>query len=109
MKRKALGTLDGEIVSICLFTKIEAELTESEPLEGKLLETRRKISAAVIRGGKTHSSPSPVVRESSVTNKPRLPKLTLPKFRGEVTQWSTFWDSYKSAVHENPDLSVIII
>ena len=36
-----------------------------------------------------------------------LPKLTLSRFRGDVTQWSTFWDAFKSAVHSNPDLPVI--
>ena len=32
----------------------------------------------------------------------KLPKLTLPKFRGEVTQFKPFWES---AVHSNPNLS----
>jgi hypothetical protein len=30
-----------------------------------------------------------------------LPKLVLPKFRGEITQWRTFWDSFNSAIHTN--------
>ena len=38
---------DGQIVSIYPLTEIDTELTESEPPEAKLLETRRKISAAV--------------------------------------------------------------
>ena len=36
-KQKALGNLDGEIVSVCPLTEIETELTESEPLEAKLI------------------------------------------------------------------------
>ena len=97
-KQKALGNLDGEIVSVCPLTEIETELTESEPLEAKLLETRRKISAAI-------SKSTSAVREATAltshvspegpVNKPHLPKLTLPRFRGDITQWSTFWDSYK--------------
>ena len=39
--------------------------------------------------------------------KPKLPKLTLPKFKGELTSWTTFWDSFKSIVHENPNMSKI--
>ena len=31
--------------------------------------------------------------------KPQLPKLTLPKFRGVTTTWSSFWDSFKAALH----------
>ena len=102
------NNLDEQIVSIYLLTEIDTELTESEPLEAKLLETRCKISAAVTsRGGETQPSPSPVVHDSSATNKSHLPKLTLPKFGGDITQWSTFWDCYKLAVHNNPDLPAI--
>ena len=36
-----------------------------------------------------------------------LPKLALSKFRGDITQWSSFWDLFKSAVHSNPDLPII--
>jgi hypothetical protein len=31
--------------------------------------------------------------------KPKLPKLTLPKLKGQVTKWGPFWDSYNSAIH----------
>lgn len=39
--------------------------------------------------------------------KAKLPKLVLPKFHGEVTTWMGFWYSYKSAVHDNVNLSKI--
>lgn len=29
----------------------------------------------------------------------KLPKLRLPEFDGDITQWQTFWDSYESSVH----------
>ena len=29
------------------------------------------------------------------------------KFRGEITQWQTFWDSFNSSIHVNPHLSPI--
>ena len=37
----------------------------------------------------------------------RLPKLSLPKFRGDFTQWNTFWDSFQVAVHRNEGISNI--
>ena len=49
-------------------------------------------------------------QHSNITSnsvKPRLPKLSLPKFRGDVTKWQSFWDSCKSAIHENSDISTI--
>ena len=35
----------------------------------------------------------------------KLPRLTLPQFSGNILKWSSFWDSYASAAHNNPDLS----
>ena len=37
----------------------------------------------------------------------KLPKLVLPKFKGDITSYCTFWDSFESAVHQNPQLSKI--
>ena len=35
----------------------------------------------------------------------RLPKLTIQPFDGNVTLWTSFWDSYDSAIHQNTGLS----
>ena len=50
---------------------------------------------------------SPFVRSSIVTSntKPKLSKLMLPKFKGDVTMFQAFWDCFNSAVNNNPDLS----
>ena len=37
----------------------------------------------------------------------KLPKLVLPKFKGDITLWKTFWDSLCSAVHNNKLLTSI--
>lgn len=41
------------------------------------------------------------------SSRPKLPKLYLLKFSGEIIQFQTFWESFTSAVHLNLDLSVI--
>ncbi|XP_063420794.1 uncharacterized protein LOC134706011 [Mytilus trossulus] len=33
-----------------------------------------------------------------------LPKLTLHNFSGNIIEWQSFWDSFESAVHMNPNL-----
>ena len=43
----------------------------------------------------------------TVSSKTKLPKLSLPKFKGEVTKWNAFWDSYESAIHKNGDITKI--
>ena len=35
----------------------------------------------------------------------KLPKLTLPGYSGEPTEWQPFWDSFESAVHKNSTIS----
>ena len=37
--------------------------------------------------------------------KVKLPKLVLKRFNGDLTKWSTFWDSFESSVHNHPSLS----
>ena len=37
----------------------------------------------------------------------KLPKLSLKKFNGDLTQWVTFWDIFESSIHSNPSLTRI--
>lgn len=39
--------------------------------------------------------------------KSKLPKLILPKFKGDITSFRPFWNSFENAVHNNPSLSRI--
>ena len=45
--------------------------------------------------------------EISETAKVRLPKLDIEKFDGDVINWSSFWDQFSTAIHENDSLSEI--
>ena len=46
-------------------------------------------------------------QSSHQNNQPsvELPKLSLKKFSGDITTWSTLWDSFESAIHKNLNLS----
>eukprot|EP00794_Sanderia_malayensis_P004910 gene4910-biopygen3985 len=37
----------------------------------------------------------------------KLPKLEIRKFSSKIQEWNEFWDSLKSAVHENPSLAKV--
>ena len=43
----------------------------------------------------------------NVGKQAKLPELVLKKFLGEPTEWQSFWDSFRNAVHENSGLSDI--
>ena len=54
----------------------------------------------------SHSHPNPTVLAPRPSNS-RLPKITLARFKGEVTQFRSFWDSFESTVHTNTSLTKI--
>ena len=37
----------------------------------------------------------------------KLPKLEIPKFNGNIINWRGFWDQYKSAMHDNENISEV--
>lgn len=39
--------------------------------------------------------------------KVKLPKLNPPKFDGDITKWTAFWDIYEATIHNNCELSDI--
>lgn len=43
----------------------------------------------------------------SSSNRVKLPKISLPHFRGNHMKWTAFWDSFESAVHQNERSSKI--
>ncbi len=56
--------------------------------------------------GQTVSLPNRT-HNSSDFRKSTLPKLQLPKFGGDLLEWSTFWGLYEAAVHNNQSISEI--
>ena len=53
-----------------------------------------------------HYNSASVQGDESIV-KPKLPKMVLPKFSGEITEFRGFWNRFESAVHNNPSLSTV--
>ena len=101
-KLRVLSDIDKEILDKCDVDAIEREIDDSEAVFARILECKQRISEvinspAVASAATVVTAPS----ESTTYNKPKLPKLTLPRFKGDLTAWTTFWDLFKSMVHEN--------
>jgi len=68
------------------------------------IRTEYPSSAGSTRTKKS-DTPSEVLTENANLKtgeiKPKLPKLHLPKFSGQITKFQIFWDSFESAVHNN--------
>ena len=76
-------------------TQVESN-TASEVLPVNLNQT--------VNASTSIPSVNPTVSNSSYSMS-RLPKLALPTFDGNPLGWQSFWDSFCTAVHDNPYLS----
>ena len=109
-KLTTLKLLDEEILD--LLEEVEEVAAEIEQAD----EFKEKIYAAIINIGKCcesrnppsggHSGSSPR-RVRSHGAQVKLPKLVIHNFGGDITGWTTFWDSFESAIDRNPGLSEI--
>ena len=111
-KEQTLQELNRDILNQCSLEDVEGEVNEAETVLAKIMDYRRRIDAALQPTSlATHTAstiPAVVVASPpAAVAKPRLPKLNLVKFKGDVTSWVPFWDSFKSAVHENGEVSKI--
>eukprot|EP00731_Ephydatia_muelleri_P023359 Em0015g942a len=103
-----------EVEEVLLQVNLQEDSTVD--CEEQVRESRPTSRAArtSVGGGETslqrHSLSLEDVNSSMESRNPRvsrvkLPKLSFKKFGGDITSWSTFWDSFHSAVHSNEDLS----
>ena len=126
-KSEVLKRLDEEILAGCATENIEGEIIEADEISSKIIETLTEMRSVVEpseRGGISRASSAHVTPttehggedpiNTSVRTKtdrgrakPKLPKLILSKFSGDITRFRSFWDGFKSAVDNNEELSPI--
>ena len=113
LKSSHLIGLDSEALNLCEVSDITGEVEEADNVTAKIIECQSKLETVIKSAVEPSAtppivsdSPSVVTRLSTVSQaRTRLPKLELPKFKGDLTTWTAFWDSFNSSVHENPDIS----
>ena len=104
-KLKLLGEMDKKIMNFCELDAIEAEVNESKAIVVKIVDFKLKVEqfSSVLSPGVVPLSPAvapPPVKQANA----RLPKLILPKVKGDMKNWTSFWDSFQSAVHNNESI-----
>ena len=134
-KIKLLKALDEEIADLVPEDQLEEEIQQADQHIERVYETIAKINKALgpprartptppaerrdadppaieppVTGDRL-STPrdDPARRPTSTTaaDRVKLPKISLPHFRGDLLRWTAFWDSFESAVHSNDRLSEI--
>ena len=108
---KRLASLD-ELQEI-----VELELDDSDDLEAEINDAdsfrrcSRKVCAEAAQRLKP-ARPNPIDSNDSASNSSKdktevkLPRLELPKFSGDLTDWQSFWDRFEALVDQS-DLPVI--
>ena len=93
---------------------IEKEILDRCEFEAYLQETISLISSRLsfAKESKISAETTPSINQGApigaiTSRKAKLPKLTLPKFAGDPTEWTTFWDSFSSAIHLSEELSEV--
>ena len=97
-KQKFLTERDQEILSLCKVKVIDEEIKGSEVVTATIICLKGKVDKA----SKENMSTQQHVESRQATVQPvsqnvvctRLPKLSLPKFRGDASKWNTFGDSF---------------
>ena len=112
VRNEEISLAIAEVEEVLLKLNLQEDSTVD--CEEQVRESRPTSRAArtSVGGGETslHSLSLEDVNSSMESRNPRvsrvkLPKLSFKKFGGDITSWSTFWDSFHSAVHSNEDLS----
>ena len=112
-KLKLVESLDESILSLCEVETIQAEIEDSERVLERVVACQKSIQDALTKRNNESSAQESQINPSQGSPgvaqqaKAKLPKLILPRFRGDVTKWTSFWDSYKTAVHESKAISTI--
>ena len=105
-KLTAIKKLDDEIVELRQdVEEIVKDITETDEFNEKVYEHLARIELYL--SGSAKGISESVATSSHASSQAKLPKLDLPVFKGDVTEWMTFWDLYSVAVHTNPGLSPI--
>ena len=110
-KVSILKRLDSEVVDLVKEEDVASEIERADAYMEDVYDMMAKLEQLFQKKNSvapTGAAPSPGVSKGAAgESKVKLPKLTIQPFKGELTTWTTFWDSYQVAIHENRSLSDI--
>ncbi|XP_064456869.1 uncharacterized protein LOC135367497 [Ornithodoros turicata] len=111
LKEETLKSLDNSIEALVVDEDFADEIQTVFSYEEKICVTKSKICQKLNAHGRPPEVP-PESRTGTQQTRARnptdtrvkLPKLEVPKFNGELTLWTTFWDQFESSIHTNETL-----
>ncbi len=134
-KLKILEDIDEKLLLKCEVSEIEKIIEESTDVTARVTETVNKIESFTKKAEKTKlpdrdanlanafTTSSPIrppqgagagiqnisnnSGSSSQNSGVRLPKITLPRFNGDITRFYSFWQSFESSIDKNDSLTPV--
>jgi len=110
-KLEVLRQLDAEILELTDKEGLVDEIEQADLFKEGIYIALVRIEKATAIAATPIAPPTPRASTETPTEpierRVKLPKLSLKSFNGDITTWTTFWDSYESAIHSNTSLSDI--
>ena len=102
-KLDEIKVLDREILTLIGDEEMDDEIAQVDRYKERIYLTLIMIEKATASASlaSTATTATPTTHSKKVS----LPKLIIKPFNGKLTAWTPFWDSFSSAIHENPELS----
>ena len=103
-RRKMLTELDLQIQQ--LIADDDEQVADVEEVDDVFMAAERAVKWGQSKIKELQPpSPSGVAVPSSASLTTKLPKLTLPSFSGEYSQWISFWDQFTTLVDRQVDMA----
>ena len=124
-KKEILSRLDSEVAELVPDEELENEIHRIDKYKEQIYGVLTKLNKALVpaapgapypaaagvaltdppadrTGGRTPTlrPPAPDATHTADPAKVKLPKISLPRFNGNLMRWTAFWDSYHSAIHQ---------
>ena len=106
-KVSVLKKLDAEIVDLVKEDEVADEIERADAYMEDVYDMMAKLEEVSKKNSLGSTAGTPTAVRADPATKVRLPKLMIQPFKGELTNWVTFWDSYVVAIHSNSSLSDI--
>ena len=109
-KLETLKLLDGEVLGLVDEGGLTSEIEQADDFKEGIYTAVIKIDKIVNRAilpTPDRPAETPTTVPSWSSDRVKLPKLVLRPFNRDITMWTSFWESYKSAVDSSRELSDI--
>eukprot|EP00112_Aurelia_sp_Birch-Aquarium-sp1_P020558 Seg5323.2 transcript_id=Seg5323.2/GoldUCD/mRNA.D3Y31 product="hypothetical protein" protein_id=Seg5323.2/GoldUCD/D3Y31 len=114
-KEEQCGSIVQEIITLQIDESIvDKEIRVWTEFQQRILRASRKMERFISQLTKDEEAeqrsiedrtPLKECRESNSSSNLKLPKFTLQEFHGNMKEWVSWWDQFKSCIHENNALS----